>query len=41
VYFIGLDGISIRIYTEEKWSQALTYNFSEIEKYLFNKDSEK
>tara|TARA_A100000171_G_scaffold52224_1_gene69632 strand:+ start:19491 stop:19988 length:498 start_codon:yes stop_codon:yes gene_type:complete len=29
--FIGLDGISTKIYTKEKWSQALEHDFTEIE----------
>ncbi len=30
--FIGLDGISTKIYNKEKWSQALKHDFTEIEK---------
>lgn len=30
--FIGLDGISTKIYTKEKWFQALKHDFTEIEK---------
>ena len=29
--FIGLDGISAKIYTKEKWSQALRHDYTEIE----------